>query len=202
MEWALHWIAEYGYFALYGLLVLGVVGLPVPDETLLMYTGYLVSRGTLSAPGAWAAAFLGSASGITISYSIGRTVGLYSIHRYGKYVHLTEDRIKRVHGWFERFGHWVFPLGYFIPGVRHATAIVAGTSELDARSFVMFAYAGAAVWVSTFLTLGYLLGEHWSEVLGVIHRYGVAAGLFLLIAGGFAWWLRWRRQRTYIHTDL
>lgn len=194
MDWALQWIAEYGYFALYGLLVLGIVGLPVPDETLLVYTGYLVSKGTLSGPFAWLAAFLGSACGITISYTIGRTLGLYSIHHYGKYVHLTEDRINRVHEWFERFGRWVLPIGYFVPGVRHGTAVVAGTSELDLRSFAVFAYGGAAIWVSTFLTLGYLLGEHWMEVLGVVHRYGVAVGLVLLVAGGLVWWFRWRRQ--------
>jgi membrane protein DedA with SNARE-associated domain len=38
----LAWITEYGYAAIVGLLMLGIVGLPVPDETLLTFTGYLV----------------------------------------------------------------------------------------------------------------------------------------------------------------
>jgi membrane protein DedA with SNARE-associated domain len=43
----LAWIAQYGYLAIFSLLVLGIVGLPVPDETLLTFTGYLVFRGHL-----------------------------------------------------------------------------------------------------------------------------------------------------------
>jgi membrane protein DedA with SNARE-associated domain len=32
MATIMHWIAHYGYLALFGLLMLGIVGLPVPDE--------------------------------------------------------------------------------------------------------------------------------------------------------------------------
>ena len=72
----LAWITQYGYLAIFGLLVFGIVGLPVPDETLLTFTGYLVFKGHLSLPLACAAAFAGSTCGITISYTLGRTFGL------------------------------------------------------------------------------------------------------------------------------
>src|SRR5262244_3898353 len=72
----LAWITQYGYIAIYALLVFGIVGLPVPDETLMTFTGYLVYTGHLSLVPAWLAAFCGSASGITISYILGRTFGL------------------------------------------------------------------------------------------------------------------------------
>ena len=44
------WIAQYGYGAIFVLLMLGVVGLPVPDETLLVYCGYLISKGVMNPP--------------------------------------------------------------------------------------------------------------------------------------------------------
>jgi membrane protein DedA with SNARE-associated domain len=44
MSTIVYWIAHYGYLALFGLLMLGIVGLPVPDETLLTFAGYLVFR--------------------------------------------------------------------------------------------------------------------------------------------------------------
>src|ERR1035438_7205085 len=53
----LAWIAQYGYLAIFSLLVLGIVGLPVPDETLLTFTGYLVFRGHLWLPLAFLSAF-------------------------------------------------------------------------------------------------------------------------------------------------
>ena len=47
------WIAQYGYGAIFLLLMLGVVGLPVPDETLLVYCGYLISKGVMHPAGAF-----------------------------------------------------------------------------------------------------------------------------------------------------
>ena len=61
----LAWITHYGYLAIFLLLVFGIVGLPVPDETLLTFTGYLVFKGHLSLPLAFATALAGSACGIT-----------------------------------------------------------------------------------------------------------------------------------------
>ena len=61
--------------------------------------------------------------------------------------------------WFYRFGLWLLSVGYFILGVRHFTALVAGMSQLSLRRFAAFAYPGAAVWVATFLTLGYRFGD-------------------------------------------
>ena len=58
-------------------------------------------------------------------------------------------------------------VGYFIPGVRHFTAIVAGTSKLELHSFALFAYSGATLWVSTFVFLGYHFGPQ-SIAAGVI----------------------------------
>jgi membrane protein DedA with SNARE-associated domain len=196
VDWVLHWISSYGYAAIYILLMLGIVGLPVPDETLLVYTGFLVFKGTLGGPQAWTVAFLGSATGITLSFVIGRTLGLYSIHHYGRHVHLTEARIKKVHEWFEHLGRIVLSIGYFVPGVRHATAVVAGATELDLVSFAIFAYGGAAIWVTTFLSLGYLLGDNWARVEATIHKYGVAvgAGVIILILGWCLWRMRADRE--------
>ncbi len=65
------WIAQYGYLGIFSLLVLGIVGLPVPDETLLTLAGYLVYRGQLLLIPTVLAALLGSLCGITLSYSSG-----------------------------------------------------------------------------------------------------------------------------------
>jgi membrane protein DedA with SNARE-associated domain len=179
------WIAAYGYPAIFVLLVFGIVGLPVPDETLLTFTGYLIFKGQLKLVPAFLAAFTGSGCGITLSYVLGRTFGIALIHRYGKYIHLTEKRIGEAHAWFERFGRWGLTIGYFIPGVRHFTAYAAGISDLEPHLFAVFAYTGAFLWASCFISLGYFLGERWEETSARIHRYvliacGVAIVLGLL----------------------
>ena len=190
----LAWISHYGYLAIFSLLVLGIVGLPVPDETLLTFTGYLVFQGNLYLPYAYLAAFCGSACGITISYILGRKFGLMLIHRYGKYLHIKEEHLQKAHAWFERAGHWSLTFGYYIPGVRHFTAYAAGMSDLEAPQFCLFAYSGAALWTASFMTLGYFLGERWQSVVENIHQYFLISTIAaVVLALAFLAWRKWRR---------
>ena len=192
----LAWITQYGYAAIFSLLVLGIVGLPVPDETLLTFTGYLVFTGHLSPVPAFLSACAGSASGITISYMLGRTFGLKLIQRYGKYLRITGEHIDKAHAWFARIGHWSLTFGYFIPGVRHLSAYAAGMSEVEPPQFALFAYSGSILWTATFISLGYFLGERWQSVQKNIESYLAGAGVALLIlAIGYLAWRKWLRVK-------
>ena len=190
MESILQWVSRFGYPAIFGLLVLGIVGLPIPDEWLLVFTGYLIFKGRLQPVPAIASAFAGSACGITCSYAIGRTLGLGAIHRYGRFLHIGEEQIHKVHDWFGRAGHWALLVGYFVPGVRHLTAIVAGTSKLEMRAFAAWAWTGAFAWVCTFVAVGWGLGEQWERAFAVIDRHIKIASLALAIVA--AVWLAYK----------
>ena len=182
MEMLFAWVSHYGYAGLFGLLVLGIVGLPVPDETLLVFSGYLISRGRLQPAWTFVAGFAGSACGISVSYLIGRTLGHEAVNRYGKYVRLTPERLAGVHRWFQRVGEWFLAIGYFVPGVRHFTALVAGMSELEYKAFAAFAYSGAAVWVTTFLSIGYFVGENWERTIALVERYTLLFAIAVVLA--------------------
>lgn len=190
MEPLFQWISQYGYGALSLLLILGIVGLPVPDETLLIFSGYLVSTGRFQAVPAFLAAFAGSVSGISISYFLGRTLGHSAIERYGRLIHLTPARVEALHRWFQRFGNWLLSVGYFIPGIRHFTALFAGMSGLEFRVFAPFAYSGGLVWVSLFLGLGYWFGENWHQIVELTHHYTLPAVLLLFTAAALVWLAR------------
>lgn len=194
MESLLSWISHYGYAGLFALLVLGIVGLPIPDETLLMFSGYLIFKGRFQPAVAFVTGFAGSCCGISLSYVIGRTLGYGFVHRYGGYFRITELRINRIRNWFHRIGDWLLTIGYFIPGVRHFTALVAGLSHLEYRTFALFAYSGAALWVTTFLTLGYLLGQEWQSASRAVERDGLILTLAAIVVGAIAWWIRQRRR--------
>ena len=194
MDFVFQLISQYGLIALFFLLVLGIVGLPVPDETLLTFCGYLVYKGNFHYLPTVLVAFAGSVCGITTSYIIGRTGGLYLVHKYGRYVHLTQARLDTVHQWFERMGRWTLFFGYFMPGVRHFTAVVAGSSELEPHVFALFAYTGGFLWVLTFISLGYFLGEQWSHITEEIHT--VLLGITgAIVAAAIVYWLIRRRKR-------
>jgi membrane protein DedA with SNARE-associated domain len=198
MEMITQWVAHYGYAAVFFLLLLGIVGLPVPDEWLLAFSGYLIFKEHFRPLPAFAAASLGSMCGITVSYVLGRSFGHYILNRYGRFFRITAEDIKRVHHWFARYGTWTLLIGYFIPGVRHMTAVVAGTSRLRPLSFSLFAYSGALIWSATFIGLGYFFGNQWSQVLEQIHRHlvivtWIALGIILIYLG---WHIRKSTGRT------
>jgi membrane protein DedA with SNARE-associated domain len=195
LDWATTFISHHGPALLFLLLMGGIVGIPIPDETLLVFCGYQISKGNLSPWQTWLFAVAGSLCGISLSYTIGRTLGLAGVHRYGKYLHLTEERLNRVHGWFDRIGHWALFVGYYIAGLRHFTAMVAGISKLRFPSFMMFAWSGGVLWVTTFLTLGYFLGDKWKQIAEVIHHYLLYASLVILFGAGLWYYLRLRRKR-------
>ncbi|HVX67950.1 MAG TPA: DedA family protein [Bryobacteraceae bacterium] len=193
MEIVLNWITHYGYFGMFGLLVLGIVGLPVPDEMMLTFAGYLVYKGQLQLVPTLAAGFLGSVCGITLSYILGRATGYFLIEKFGAKLHIKMDRVHQVHDWFHRLGRFTLTIGYYIPGVRHLTAYVAGASELEAPIFAIFAYLGAFLWSASFITLGYFLGENWEKASDQVHGYLIAA-IAVSVSVAALYWL-WRRRR-------
>lgn len=165
-------IAHYGYIGLTVALSLGIVGVPVPDEALLTYSGYLVGTGKLLAPLVVLSAFLGSAIGITASYAIGNRLGLPFLLKFGPRMRITSAKIERVQDWMNRYGRFLLFVGFFIPGLRHVTAYMAGMSRFKLRTFLLYAYAGALAWSTLFVYVGYLLGERWETVKLYVHHNG------------------------------
>lgn len=152
-------VLDYGSVMLFILLALGVVALPVPDETLMVTAGFLISKGSLPLHSTVLAAYLGAICGISGSYLIGRYGGSVLLKKYGHWVRMTEHRIERTRHWFSRMGMWALFFGYFIPGVRHFTGYLVGSVRITFLRFALFAFSGAAVWALTFLSLGYFLGS-------------------------------------------
>lgn len=183
------WLLHYGEFALFVFLALGIIGLPIPDETLLAFAGVLIAQHKLPLLPTLFAAILGAFVGISFSYLIGRTIGHYLVERYGIRIGITHDKIQRVHNWFEHIGKWTLFFGYFIPGVRHLTGYVAGTTEVHFAKFMLFAYSGALVWSLGFITLGYYFSHNWQFMVDIIGDYlWTAVGVIALIIALYAGW--------------
>ncbi len=188
------WITRYEYPALFLLLMLGIVGLPIPAETLLLFAGSLTFTHQLAAAPTLAAAFLGSACGMSLSYWLGWTLGPSLAGSLGSRVGLNAERLQAAQAWCRLRGKYGLLIGYFVPGLRHLTAFVAGSSRLPFPVFAAFAYSGGFLWSLSFLWLGYVLGDEWPRLSGRIHD-----GLLLLAwvsPAGIAAVVVWRRWRS------
>jgi membrane protein DedA with SNARE-associated domain len=158
MDVAKELISQYGYFAIYGLLALGIIGIPVPDEVMMTFVGYLSSTSVLNFKMALFVSFLGAMTGMLFSYYIGSKVGMSFLKKHGKWIRLTPARLYRAERWFHRFGPWMIPIAYFIPGIRHVASYLSGMSSMDKRIYFTFACAGAISWCLIFIGFGYFIG--------------------------------------------
>ncbi|MDF2927595.1 MAG: rane phosphatase-like protein [Paenibacillaceae bacterium] len=189
------WIMQYGYAAMYGLLAIGIIGLPVPDEILMTFVGYLVSMGWFSYPVAIMTCFAGSMTGMIVSYTIGYKVGKPFLWKCGKWLKLTPARLSKAEGWFQRFGLWTVAFGYFVPGVRHFTCYLAGISGVRLWRYLMYAGSGALVWCVTFISLGKFIEHNLDAVMLIVHRYvGIGLAAAAVAGGASVYWML-RRKR-------
>ncbi|GAA0352819.1 DedA family protein [Bacillus horti] len=190
-------IQHYGYFGIMLLLSLGIIGLPIPDEFLMTFVGYLVSKDFFSYPLAVLSSIIGALSGITISYILGLKLGLPFLKKVGPKIHISEEKIEKAQHYFRKYGVVMVFFGYFIPGVRHLTGYFAGIAKLPLRKFFLYSGAGATVWAFTFITLGNMLGYKWILVEHYVKKYALhaLAGIILVAIILFVVYKRKQKKR-------
>jgi membrane protein DedA with SNARE-associated domain len=177
------WLVRYGAPMLFIAQVFGIFGVPVPDELLLTMAGAFVAKGVLHGSSTVAAAVTGCLTGITLSYLLGRVVGI-KVLRATFARHL--DSLERAQALFRRFGGWLLAFGYFIPGVRHVTAIAAGSGCMSYPAFAGYAYPGGILWCIVFLALGFYAGDRF-EAAALAARTHLATGAGVLVAVAIAY---------------
>ena len=187
------YLTQYGYIALFVLLALGILGIPVPDETLIATFGGMIAQGHFHFAGALTVTFLGSMTGMMISYTLGRKLGKPLLDRYGKWIRMTPTRLQSTEAWFKRYGSWSIVLGYFVPGLRHLSSYMAGITKVPFGRYLLYAASGALLFCTTFLLIGHAVGYHWNEIAVMMERSTLRIGIFIialivLASVGIVWW--------------
>ncbi|MFZ5644390.1 MAG: DedA family protein [Bacillota bacterium] len=166
-----HIITEYKYPGLYLLFIVDTLGVFLPTKTILTFTGILVQQGFLKFPPLFISAFTGSLTGFCISYTIGLKLGKPFVLKYGKYVKLTPPRFETGEKWFNKYGPAFIIIAYFLPGVRHVTPYLSGITGMTFPRVLLFASLGAALWITTFVSLGRFFGKNLDLILNLINKY-------------------------------
>ena len=99
-------IAHYGYFGIVIALAGGIVGLPIPDEFLLTFVGYNVSKGVMSGTALLLSGMAGAMLGITLSYILGLKLGLPVLKKYGPKIRIKEHHIEKHIFYLKNMGHF------------------------------------------------------------------------------------------------
>jgi membrane protein DedA with SNARE-associated domain len=165
---------------LYLVIVLWLVaesaGAPIPNEAILLFSGFLVGSGQLDLFLAWAVSIVGTLGGASLSWWIACTFGPAGVRRVGRYVLLTEGRMATAQGFFHRRGAVTIFLARLTPIVRTVISYPAGLARMPYRPFALATVAGCALWNMMILLLGRAAGEHWRDLFERFHTP------FLLVA--------------------
>jgi membrane protein DedA with SNARE-associated domain len=189
-------LQHFGLWAILLLVLLEDFGVPVPGETVLIAGAVYAGSGRLNVVTVGVVAFVAAIMGDNIGYAIGRSGGRALVLRWGRYVFITEERLDRAEGFFHRHGAWIITIARFLEGLRQANGIIAGISKMHWLRFVAFNALGAALWVGTWVTIGYFAGRHITTIYDYITRYSYYALIVLavLAVGYIAGRLRRRRR--------
>lgn len=170
---------QYGYIILFLSLMVELIIIPVPNEALMSYVGILCFQGKMNLFLSIAFAGLGGISGATISYWIGRKLGVPFFQKYGHFIHMGPEKMEKTSKWYGKYGKVLLLFSFFIPGVRHVASIISGVIKLPFKSFSFFSYIGVFLWVGAFISLGNLLGPKWDQYQGEIKKWLVLASIVI-----------------------
>lgn len=170
-------IEENGYLGLFLWLWFGIFVIPVPNEVLLMTIGLASSMGSLNPILAFIVSYLGISAAFTTSYLLGRVVGrrvLRFLEKRKRFANTIESSMKLM----EKYHAFSLTLSCFIPGARNLVPLLYGASRLPFKTFAVFAYSGALIWVMIVFMLGYLFGDKMDTVM----KYNKEVWLMAILA--------------------
>jgi membrane protein DedA with SNARE-associated domain len=191
------YLEHYSYWAVLLLVMLEDFGVPVPGETILIAAAIFAGTGRLNVVLVGLIGFIAAVVGDNIGFAIGHYGGRALALRWGKYVFLTEERLTKAEVFFNRHGGKIIVVARFIEGLRQANGIIAGISGMRWLRFVFYNALGAALWVGTWVTLGYLAGNHINTIYHYITNYSYYALIVaaVLLASYIIWRVMRHRQR-------
>jgi membrane protein DedA with SNARE-associated domain len=162
-----HLIETYGYVAVFTLVMLESLGIPLPGETALIVAAtYAGATHRLSPELIFLAGAAGAIIGDTCGYWIGDKGGYRLLRRYGPKVRLDEAKLKIARYLFARHGGKVVFFGRFVSVLRTYAAFLAGVNKMHYRRFLAFNATGGIVWCAVYTFGAYWFGSALTTISG------------------------------------
>lgn len=172
--------------AIYAIAVFGVLEamcIPISSELTFLLGGAIASggvAGTSQHPSLALVIILGTLAelaGSYISYYVGRVGGKPLVHRWGRYILVTEADVARAERFLVGRGVWALPVARMLPFVRAFASIVAGFVEVPPARFGVLSAIGTLVYVVVLSSVGYSLGGEWSKI-----NHSLSLATYVLVA--------------------
>jgi len=182
-------LTNYGYVAIFGLMVLESACIPIPSEVTMVFGGALTTAAVVGAGNElslfWVGLIgaLGNLVGSWIAYGIGAAGGRSTVERYGRYLLIRPHEIDRAHVWFERRGEGAVFLARLLPVIRTFISLPAGVARMRPSRFTLYTLLGCLPFTYALAFAGRAAGSSWENV---IHALAPLTWVMLLICAAAA----------------
>jgi membrane protein DedA with SNARE-associated domain len=190
---------HFTYVGISCLLILGGLGVPFPEDAILMISGLLISQGFIKLVPALFVIYPSLLVADFTLYSIGRKYGrMIVVHKRFRRI-VSPTTLSMLEEKFSRWGALVIFLGRHIIGFRAPIFLISGVLGISPLKFLVADGLSAIITISIMLGLGYIGGNSLMMLRQDITRvdYILILILVLLVAGWMI--LRYFRDRAKLH---
>lgn len=183
-----HVISVGGYPALLLFTLLDSTVLPVPNEAVMPFAGYLIYSGRFKFLAVILVSIIGGVLGALTSYAIGYYGTEKFVTRFGTYIGMTMHDVEKTKTFFQKYGDRTILISRFIPVVRQFISIPAGAGKMNIWKFILYTSIGSAAWNSLMLFLGYQFGinsdtmKEFATYTGIVEKMIIALGIALALS--------------------
>jgi membrane protein DedA with SNARE-associated domain len=192
-------ISNYGYLAIFVLMLAESACIPVPSELIMTFGGALAAGavpGThLNLIGVILAGTAGNVAGSYIAWAAGRYGAEPALRGWGRRIGIRGHDIDRGIAWFGRHGGRAVLIGRVVPVVRTFISLPAGIAQMPALRFGIYTAIGCLPWTAALAVAGYTVGKNWQSIASAFRgpTYIIAAVVVIVLVVA-AW--RFRRRLT------
>ncbi|GGI01508.1 MULTISPECIES: DedA family protein [Mammaliicoccus] len=196
-SWITSIMEQFGYLGIALLILLENVFPPIPSEVILTFGGFMTTKSELTIVGVVIASTIGSVFGAVILYWIGRILNVDRLERiiekWGKYLRLTKEDVRKADAWFDKYGPWTVFFCRFIPLIRSLISIPAGMSGMNQWLFLLLTTLGTLIWNLILVIVGAKVGDNWHQIVNYMDVY--SNFMYAIIAIGIIVFIIWFVKR-------
>lgn len=196
MELLINFFTDYGYFAVFFVLIICGFGVPIPEDITLVSGGVIAGLypDNINAHIMLVVSILGVLLGDSTMYWLGRIYGIKILRFRPIRKLLTLKRLRMVREKFDKYGNRVLFIARFLPGLRAPIYMVSGiTRRVSFVRFVLIDFFAAIISVPIWVYLGFFGASNLNWLHQQIQKGQLVIYILLAIVALFVFW-KWKRS--------
>lgn len=197
MELLINFFTDFGYFAVFFVLIICGFGVPIPEDITLVSGGVIsgLYPNEINVHLMLVVSMLGVLLGDSTMYWLGRIYGVKILRFRPIRKILTLKRLRMVREKFDKYGNRVLFIARFLPGLRAPIYMVSGiTRRVSFIRFVLIDFFAAIISVPIWVYLGYFGASNLDWLHAQIQKGQLIIYVFLVLVALVLFW-KWKRNK-------